>query len=79
VVEAGAQATSSSLYDGYVEWCKAEDERPVNHRAFGRALVERGARSIRTKTWRGWQGIRLKGPDDDPPAWVTDRVTGDGS
>lgn len=73
VVEPMAQATSSGLYSAYVEWCKAEEERPITNRSFGRALIERGAVSIRTKAWRGYQGIRLKGPDDaDEPSWVTD-------
>jgi hypothetical protein len=72
VTESAAQSTSASLYKGYLEWCTKEDEPPVNRTVFARALIERGAKSIRTGDWHGWQGIRLKGPDDDPPDWISD-------
>ncbi len=70
VTEPSAQATAAALYNAYTAWCQTTDERPISQKAFGRALTEHGTRSVRTKSWRGWQGIRLREPADEVPEWV---------
>jgi putative DNA primase/helicase len=67
VEEGAARSSGASLFAGYLDWCRTEDERPLSQKAFARALVERGAKSIRANSWRGWQGIRLQGPDGPAP------------
>jgi putative DNA primase/helicase len=56
-----AQATSKKLYSAYNDWCEENKEKPMNSRAFGRRLEERGYESLRIgqKRDRGWGGIDL--------------------
>ncbi|MGH6690151.1 MAG: DNA primase family protein [Vicinamibacterales bacterium] len=71
VIEPGARTTSGALYRAYTAWCQQADERPVSQKALGRALTERGAKSIRTGSWRGWIGIQLRSTEDETPEWMT--------
>ena len=56
------QATTKKLYGAYNEWCEENKERPINKRAFGRRLEERGYKALRFGSpvqQRGWGGIDL--------------------
>lgn len=56
------KTATKELYKAYCKWCEENSEEPINIRAFGRRLEERGYKPVRIgkKQERGWQGIGLK-------------------
>ena len=62
----GNEASAKALYTCYLEWAKANGEKPVNRTAFGYAMQERGLASDRItagvdKGRNKWLGICLRG------------------
>jgi putative DNA primase/helicase len=72
VEEPGAQATTKGIYDVYTAWAQRAGEKPVGIKTFARLVAGRGHQPIRTRAWRGWVGIRLRGPDEAEPAWISE-------
>lgn len=54
-----ATVASGVLMDAYLAWCRENSERPLPGRGFAERLRERGMESTRSKTERGWLGLRL--------------------
>jgi len=61
------KSTTKELYQAYCKWCEENSEEPINIRAFGRRLEERGYKAVRTgkNRERGWEGIGLKTQQTD--------------
>jgi putative DNA primase/helicase len=59
VLDPGAEAAASELYEAYRVWCEASGERPICKRDFGLELKARGLQETRNAVRRGWAGIRL--------------------
>ncbi len=55
-----AWCSSSSLYAAYAAWCESSRERPVSHKAFSMAMVERGFNRKPTKMGKVFEGIEPK-------------------
>jgi putative DNA primase/helicase len=68
VLDPEAWVSSRELRDAYEGWCRENGIRnPLGGRKFGERLKQLGcARKGRDhNTQRGWQGVRLRGPDDE--------------
>lgn len=61
VVQAGARAGATELFDAYKAWCEASGERPITQRMLGIKLRERGFESRRAGANGGivWFGIGI--------------------
>jgi phage/plasmid-associated DNA primase len=65
VLDTEHQAKTSDLYEGYVQWCQADERLLVGKNKFISLLREEVARSghvisaIKTNAYRGWKGISL--------------------
>ena len=62
-------AMNSSLYEAYKTWAQQSREYVMSHRAFSRALVERGFKQERTNSDRFWTGLAIRSGevDERPP------------
>ena len=62
----GMWTASDTLGQAYGDWCYARNEHPINAKAFGRLLRNKGCESKHKRTssgavQRGWAGIKLRG------------------
>lgn len=64
VVEYAASVNATALYESYTDWAKSMGEKQWPQTLFGRKLREREFLHMRTSTFRGWEGLRLKTGDD---------------
>jgi putative DNA primase/helicase len=65
VLDRQAWGAAGAIYRAYSAWCEAGGQKAMSATAFGRRLKERGLTSSKdTKGTRGWEGIRLSGPDE---------------
>ena len=53
------QATGNELYQGYVDFCAANGEKPESNNTFAKALGERGIKKTRGRKGTKYQGIGL--------------------
>ncbi len=57
------QVDKGRLYERYTEWCRDNDELPIQKKAFGSRLKERGVTDGRTKGVRFWVGVTMTNRD----------------
>jgi putative DNA primase/helicase len=60
------RVSRGDLYQAYAEWAKATGEHVMSERVLVSAMVERGYKEYRTSRERGWKGIRLFRPAEEP-------------
>ncbi len=53
------QAAGNELYQGYVDFCAANGEKPESNNAFAKALADRGIKKKRGRKGNVYQGIGL--------------------
>lgn len=62
------QVTSKALRDAYLTWCDENRVRPpLTDKEMAKRLAEHGCTSRKVGGARGWHGVRLLGPDEQPP------------
>ena len=60
IIQAKAQASGRELFDGYVEWCGRNREKPESNNTFAKTLAERGIRKKRTSKGTVYTGVCLR-------------------
>ena len=60
------RVSRGDLYQAYAEWAKATGEHAMSDRVLVSAMVERGYKEYRTSRERGWKGVRLFRPPEEP-------------
>jgi putative DNA primase/helicase len=59
-----AKVQSRILYNAFRDWASNNNERTLDERRFVRSMMERGLKSVKTKTAAFWQDIYLSGSQD---------------
>jgi putative DNA primase/helicase len=59
-----AKMQARVLFTAYTNWATNNNERTMDERRFARSMMERGLKSVKTKTGAFWQDICLSGSQD---------------
>lgn len=68
-----AQIGAREFYQAYDAWAhQAGERRPMTEKTFSLRLRERGLEKKSTSAGNVWLALRLRGPADEAPSWVTE-------
>src|SRR5262249_28445616 len=71
----GAWTATGVLFEAYQTWCHASNEKPLTSKGFAQRLKDRGIQDQRKKSGRGWLGLELLGPGEEPAESEGDALT----